>query len=207
MLDLDAIAGAQVAHAPFRFFVARGVLSAVDLAAVRADFPAIAKAGLFPLSQLSYGTLFARLIEELSGPAFGQLLAKKLDVELVDRPMMITVRGLCHKRDGRIHADSKAKVATCVLYLNDIWDESGGRLRMLRSSSSLDDYAAEVSPDGGSLAAYVRSEQSWHGHQPFVGERRYVMVNWMTSKAAVNREIARHNFSALVKRRLPALSR
>ncbi|MGE0697464.1 MAG: 2OG-Fe(II) oxygenase [Hyphomicrobiaceae bacterium] len=173
----------------------------------RADFPSISKAGLFPLSELSYGTMFARLAEELNDPAFGRLLGERLGLDLADRPVMMTVRGQCHQRDGRIHADSRAKVATCVLYLNDIWDESGGRLRMLRSPNDIEDYAAEVSPDGGTLVAYVRTEQSWHGHQTFVGARRYIMLNWMRSRLALARELTRHGFSALLKRRFAFLSR
>ncbi|MCB1549862.1 MAG: 2OG-Fe(II) oxygenase [Hyphomicrobiaceae bacterium] len=207
MLDLAAIAGAAVAPAPFPYLVAHGVLSAVDLAAVRADFPAISKAGLFPLSELNYGTTFAHLVEELNGAPFAGLMGERLGLELANRPVMVTVRGQCHKRDGSIHADSKAKVATCVLYLNDIWDESGGRLRMLRSSNDIDDYAAEVPPDGGTLVAYARTEHSWHGHKSYVGERRYIMLNWMVSKSVLVRELARHGFTAMFKRRFAMLSR
>ncbi|KAB2850338.1 MAG: 2OG-Fe(II) oxygenase [Hyphomicrobiaceae bacterium] len=202
MLNREIIAQAPVATAPFRFLVAYGVLSAVDLAAVRADFPSIGAAGLFPLSQLRYGEAFARMIGELSSPGFGKVISDRLGLDLAGHPLMITVRGRCHKRDGRIHADSRSKVATCVLYLNDVWDESGGRLRMLHSATDLDDYAAEVPPDGGTLAAYVRTDRSWHGHRPYVGERRYVMLNWMASKAALGRELARHGLSALLKRHL-----
>lgn len=207
MLDLGAIARAPVASVPFKFLVAYGVLSAVDLAAVRADFPFIVKAGLFPLAQLSYGTAFARLIEELRSPDFQILIGKMLGIELSSRTAMITVRGQCHRRDGRIHADSKAKVATCILYLNDIWDESGGRLRMLRGRGNLNDYVAEVPPDGGTLAAYLRTDNSWHGHLPYVGQRRYVMLSWMASRAALERELGRHHLSALVKRHLPTFCR
>lgn len=207
MLDLAAITGVPVASVPFPYLVAHGVLSAVDLAAVTADFPAISEAGLFPLSTLSYGDAFAHLVEELSGSAFSRLMGEKLGLDLADRPVMVTVRGHCHERDGRIHSDSRSKIATCVLYLNDIWDESGGRLRLLRSSSDLDDYAAEVSPDGGTLVAYVRTERSWHGHQTHAGARRYIMLNWMISKSVLTRELARHWFSALVKRRIAVWNR
>lgn len=205
MLNFDAIERATVASAPFKFMVAHGVLSAVDLAAVRADFPPIAKAGLFPLAQLSYGKTFARLLEDLGSPEFGALMSGKFGIELADRPAMITVRGQCHKRDGRIHADSRNKIATCILYLNDIWDESGGRLRMLRSRTDLNDYFAEVPPDGGTLAAYVRTDDSWHGHLPFVGERRYIMLNWMRSKGVLDRELARHHLSTVIKRHMPSI--
>jgi SM-20-related protein len=69
------------------------------------------------------------------------------------------------------------KVRECYLGnvgLNDIWDGSEGRLR---KPDGLNDFIAEIPPDGGTFASFLRSENSWHGHEPYVGERRYVMVN------------------------------
>lgn len=203
MLNLEAVARAPVATEPFKFFMAPGVLSAVDLAAVRADFPELRKPGIFPLSELQYGPAFSRLIEGIHSPQFARVMEKKYNVDLLDKPIMITVRGQAQKKDGRIHTDSKAKFVTCLLYLNDVWDEGGGCLRMLRNGSDLDDYAAEIPPNGGTLASFVRSENSWHGHEPFEGERRYVMFNWMTSQAEMDRELGRHKISAKVKRHIP----
>jgi hypothetical protein len=67
----------------------------------------------------------------------------------------------------------------------------------------LNDYLAEIQPNGGTLASFLRAENSWHGHEPYVGERRYVMFNWMTSQAALDRELGRHRFSAKVKQLNP----
>jgi SM-20-related protein len=38
---------------------------------------------------------------------------------------------------------------------------------------------AEVAPDEGNIFAFVRSDHSWHGHTPFVGERQVVQVTWL----------------------------
>jgi hypothetical protein len=203
MIDLDAIARAEVASEPFRFFAAPNVLNADDLAAIRNDFPDIRKPGIFPVSELSYGPAFGRLIDEIQSPELEDILAEKYAVDLSAMPLMITVRGQAQKKDGRIHTDTETKFVTCLLYLNDIWDDGGGRLRMLRKPDDLNDYAAEVPPNGGTLASFLRAENSWHGHEPYVGERRYVMFNWMTSQAALDRELGRHRFSAKVKRLNP----
>lgn len=188
---------------PFQFFATPGVLSAVDLAAARADFPDIRKPGIFPLRTLSYGPAFARLIESIRSPELEHVIEERYGVDLSDKPLMITVRGQAQAKDGRIHTDSKTKVVTCLLYLNDIWDESGGRLRMLRRPDDLEDYIAEIPPSGGTLASFLRTDTSWHGHEPYVGERRYVMFNWMTSDAALERELGRHRLSAKVKQLNP----
>lgn len=203
MIDFDAIAKAKVEREPFQFFAAPGVLSAADLAAVRTDFPDIRKPGIFPLSELSYGPAFTRLVEDIRSRIFEGAMAEKYGVDLSDKPLMITVRGRAQKKDGRIHTDTKTKFVTCLLYLNDIWDDSEGQLRMLRKPDDLNDCIAEIPPSGGTLASFLRSENSWHGHEPYVGERRYVMVNWMTSPAALERELGRHRFSAIVKQLNP----
>ena len=203
MIDLEAIARSEVTREPFRFFAAANVLSAADLAAIRADFPDIRRPGIFPLSELAYGPAFSRLIEDIRSRELEEVVAEKYGVDLSDKPLMITVRGRAQKKDGRIHSDTKTKFVTCLLYLNEIWDQGEGRLRMLRKPDDLDDFIAEIPPNGGTLASFLRSENSWHGHRPYLGERRYVMFNWMTSPAALRRELGRHRFSARIKQLNP----
>lgn len=199
MIDFGAIERTEITRDPFQFFATPGVLDAEDLAAVRADFPAIRKPGIFPLSELDFGPAFADLISDIRSSELEDILAEKYRVDLSDKPLMITVRGHAQKKDGRIHNDSKTKFVTCLLYLNELWDEGDGRLRMLHGPDNLDDSAAEISPNGGTLASFLRSGNSWHGHATYVGERRYVMFNWMTSQAALEHDLGRHRISAKLK--------
>lgn len=200
MIDFEAIAAAPLNRAPFSFFAVPDLLSRQDLAAIGDDFPQIRKPGIFPLSELAHGPAFGRLIDDIKSPILEQILARKYGVDLSDKPLMITVRGRAQKKDGRIHTDTKSKFVTCLFYLNSSWDESKGRLRMLNSPDDLEDAVAEIPPMGGTLASFLRAENSWHGHAPYTGERRYVMFNWMVSEAALARELGRHRFSAKVKR-------
>ncbi|HZV20359.1 MAG TPA: 2OG-Fe(II) oxygenase [Hyphomicrobiales bacterium] len=201
MLNIQAIKTAEAAHSPFPFFKAQ-VLGQDELAEIRADFPIIEKPGLFPVETLSFGPRFVSLLSDIHSPALSEAIGEKLGVDLEGLPQMVTVRGHAQAKDGRIHTDTKDKVATCLLYLNGAWDEGGGRLRLLRSGN-IEDYILEVPPNGGTLVAFKVSENSWHGHKPFVGERRYVMVNWLRSDGAHARHLARHQLSASVKRLLP----
>jgi hypothetical protein len=83
---------------------------------------------------------------------------------------MITVRGRCHRRDGKIHTDSKDKIVTGLLNLNNPdWAPASGRLRLLRSGTDLEDMLVEVPPTGGTMAVFKRSSNSWHGHHPYEG--------------------------------------
>jgi SM-20-related protein len=112
---------------------------------------------------------------------------------------MITVRGRCSEKDGKIHTDSKTKIITVLLYMNSSWENAGGRLRLLRSENDLEDMLFEVPPVEGTLLAFKRSDNSWHGHKPFTGERRVIQFNWVTSEEVVRREQGRHRFSATIK--------
>ena len=202
MLDLNALAVAPVAAEPFKFFVATDLLAPAALENIQSNFPEIGRPGIFPLAELNYGPNFASLIDEVRSPELAAIMSEKFGLDLVGKPMMITVRGRCQEKDGRIHTDTETKLVTALLYLKDVWEQAGGRLRLLRSADDVSDMIAEVPPNGGTLIAFKRSENSFHGHERYVGQRRYVMFNWMSSKAAAWREIARHRLSAKVKRYL-----
>ena len=203
LLNHDAIRAAAVTREPFNFFAVPKVLSSENLADIRDDFPDIRDAGIFPLSELTYGPAFARLIEAIRAPELEDILSEKFDVDLSGKPMMITVRGRCRPKDGRIHPDTESKIVTCLLYLNEPWESSGGRLRLLNSADDIDDVITEIPPNGGTLVAFRRADNSFHGHKPYDGPRRYVMFNWITSEAALAREIGRHKLSAKLKRLNP----
>jgi hypothetical protein len=198
-LDFEALAKATVFAAPFHFMIADRLIRPDRLEAVGADFPAITQPGLFPLQALSYGPNFAALIEELRGPRFAAAVGEALGVGLTGRAQMITVRGCCRSNDGAIHADSEDKLVSALLYLNRAWPGEGGRLRLLRNRYDLDDMVAEVAPRAGTFVAFRRSDNSWHGHKPYAGPRRAIMVNWMTEPAAARRETLRHRVSAWAK--------
>ncbi len=202
MLDILAIRQAKAAHQPFSFFQAQ-VLAEENLNQIQADFPEIAKPGVFPVDALQYGPGFASLLSDMQSPELAEAVGQKLGVDLKGLPMMITVRGQAQSKDGRIHTDTKDKVATCLLYLNNAWDDGGGRLRLLRNGEDLEDYITEIPPNGGAFVAFKVSHNSWHGHKPFVGERRSIMVNWLRSEGAHARQLGRHKLSARVKRLLP----
>lgn len=203
MFDYDLIRDAAVTTDPFRFFAVPGALPQAALKRAQGDFPVIRDPGIFPLSELSYGPGFAELIEAVRSSELEDIMSEKFDVDLSGKPIMITVRGRCRRTDGKIHTDTESKVVTCLLYLNDPWDDTGGRLRLLRRADDLDDMITEIPPHGGTLVAFKRSQNSFHGHKPYEGQRRYVMFNWITSEAAMNRELGRHRMSAKLKRLNP----
>lgn len=203
-LDIAALDAAPLLHDPYDYLIVRDFVRAETAAAIARDYPRIDKAGSFTLDDVQVRGALAELIAEMDGPAFRAAIEAKFDLDLSSLPTMFTVRGMCGAHDGQIHTDSKTKVITVLLYLNEAWAEDGGRLRLLRNGEDLDAVAAEVPPDFGTLLVFRRSETSWHGHKPFSGPRRVVQMNWVTSDRVAAWNQFRHRVSAAVKRIAPA---
>ena len=141
------------------------------LAAVHTDYPRIDHRGSFPVEELKYGPAFAGLLKTLTGPDMRAAFEEKFGIDLNGRPTMITARGRCGTRDGNIHTDAVTKIITVLIYMNPPWEEAGGCLRLLRSPTDIEDVLAEVPPVEGTLVAFRRSDNSYHGHKPFIGPR------------------------------------
>ncbi len=180
LIDLDAFDAASLQHDPFDFLVVPGFLKPEALAAVNRDFPDLAGPSNYAMDDVTnYGSAFGKLLEELHSPEVSEHFARKFGVDLDGAPLTMSVRKYCEKSDGNIHADHWSKIITTLIYFNEEWPHEGGRLRMLRSKDDMDDYTAEVAPEGGTLLAFRRTDHSYHGHKPFVGERRIMQMSWV----------------------------
>ncbi len=199
-IDLDRFVATPLVSDPFDHLIVPHFVRPEAEDGVNADFPRIDKPGSFPASTLEFGPRFKALLEALYAPEVTQAFAEKFDMDLGHRPIMVTVRGQAQAKDGRIHTDSKTKVITVLIYMNPSWEATGGRLRLLRSPDSLDDPVAEVPPEAGTLLAFRNGPTAWHGHERHVGQRRSIQLNWVTDQSVVQREQARHRFSARMKR-------
>ena len=200
-LDLDAVRAARTERDPYYYMIAGDVIRPNVRDALRADFPSIRQPGFFPEEDLECRGSFVRLLDEMKRPELSRIVSDKLDIELVEKPKMITIRRLSASKDGRIHTDSQSKIATLLIYLNDAWDAPvEGRLRVLRNGHDFEAMTDEISPVTGSLFAFRRADNSWHGHKPFVGERRVVQMTWLQSEADVERKRKRGFVSLLLKK-------
>jgi len=199
-LDLPALKAAPVAKEPFEYLVVPGFVRPDACAAINGDYPKISETGSFPVGQLTYGAEFKHFVDEMGSDEFREAFEEKFGIDLTGRPHTITVRGRCSPKDGQIHTDSKSKIITILIYMNPEWEASGGRLRLLRSGDDLEDVIMEVPPAAGTLLAFRRSDNSWHGHKPFAGERRVIQFNWVTSDGDRRIAMLRHHVSASFKR-------
>ena len=182
-LDVDKFEATGRVADPFEFIIVPAFLKPERLGDVNGDFPAIDQAGNFPIDDLTFGPHFGAFLDEIKGPEFAAAIERKFDVDLDGLRPVVTVRAHAQKSDGNIHTDAPSKVLTALIYLNQAWESEGGRLRLMRNERDFDDYIAEVPPIAGTLLLFKRSDNSWHGHKPFVGPRRTIQVNWVSDAA------------------------
>lgn len=182
VFDFNKLQGASVASDPFDFFVVEDFVDHDATESIIRDYPDVNAPKNFRLEQLELGGSFQAFVEQLQSPEFAEAVGNKFHMDLVGKPVEITVRGLCERTDGKIHTDSKTKLVTALLYFNEEWSQPGGQLRMLRSEKDIEDYAAEVAPLAGTMLAFRRSDRSFHGHKAFEGQRRMVQISWVKAK-------------------------
>ncbi len=204
MLSIDQIGteDALVRDTPFHFFVAEGQLSPEYEADLDRDFPKYGEAGYLPYDPVECGPSFNALVDELTSVEVGNAIGVRLGIPDLGRyPTLVSVSRSLNHSHGTIHTDGKSKIVTALLYLSHDWpDTSDGCLRFLDKIDDIDSLVApEVRPLYGTLAAFRRADNSFHGHLPMNGERRVIQVAWLVSEEAKLRKTRRGRMSRVVK--------
>lgn len=199
VLKLDALAASTLKTDPYPYFTVERAIDAEHINDIITGFPAINDGGSYNIDDVEMSPAFRCLIDSIDTPAFRRIICDKFNVAVMDLPMMITLRGYSRKKDGRIHTDSKTKVATILIYLNEDWQADTGKLRVLRSADNMDDFVEEISPGPGSLMAFKVTDNCWHGYPSFEGKRQSIQINFLTSEAAGNKHRFFHRLSARLK--------
>jgi hypothetical protein len=179
ILNLKTLDDAPLQRDPYDHLVVKGAITPEMIVELNRDYPEIDKPANFPPGELEYGPRFGQLLEELDSGEFQEHVARKFEVDLSGAIKTITVRSLSEPSDGNIHTDHWSKIITLLVYFNPEWEQPGGRFRVLRSPSDIEDYAAEVPPIAGTILAFHRNDHSYHGYKSFKGERRMVQMSWV----------------------------
>lgn len=199
-IDVDTLQDTQVSQQPFPHTVIKNFIHPSKLKEVCDAFPELSDGGSFNCNEDNTRGALAHFINELHSDEMRNWLEERFDIDLQDKPIMATLRGLSRAKDGRIHTDSKDKIITLLIYLNPDWNESeGGNLRVLRSEN-IDDYADEVKPEAGTCLIFKVTDNCWHGYKPFVGSRRQIMFNFLVSDTALKKHKSSHGLSAFMKK-------
>lgn len=200
ILDVSAVRAAPVAREPYPYTLGTNVLNPDAIDAIRRDFPDIAKPGYLTVDEVALKGRFKALIDELESDAFSKILGEKFGIDLVSCPRLTTIMRKSQLKYGSIHTDGPSKVLTLLVYMNDAWDApAAGRLRVLYDGRNYAPFAVEVPPTMGTMFAFQRADNSWHGHEPFEGERRVVQVAWLKDAAELERKRKRNRTAQFLK--------
>ena len=200
VLEPDAIRKAPLSREPYDFFLGENFLKTDAIDTLRGDFPAIDKPGYLTVDEVALKGRFKTLIEELEGGELTEELSKKFGRDLHPYPRLTTIMKRSQPKYGAIHTDGPSKVMTMLVYMNDVWEkDEGGRLRVLYDQKTFEPYAVEVPPTMGTVFAFLRADNSWHGHKPFSGERKVVQVAWVKDAAELARKKKRNGVAQFFK--------
>ena len=198
-INFDEIENTDVNNRPFPYFGLEKALNTDFQKDLISDFPEILKGGSFPLESIEVKDSLKGLVSEIKSEQFRALLGKKFDVNLSGKPIVITARGYSREADGKIHTDSKTKLITVLIYLNEQWDSPTGRLRIL-NSNDMSDCQEEFSSSFGQMIAFKVTENCWHGYLPHKGKRQSLQVNYLIDTKSSKYHFYRHKLSAFFKR-------
>ena len=200
VIDVEAIRRAPVSREPYTHMLVDNVLNAEVVPALRAEFPNITKPGFLTVDEVEMRGRFKQLIDELESPELSEVMSERMGLDLHPYPRLTTIRKISQAKDGRSHTDGTAKVMTLLVYMNDAWkDDGAGRLRVLYGPDGFEPYKLEVPPTMGTMFAFLRADNSWHGHPPFAGERRVVQVAWVKNEAELARKKKRNSMAQFLK--------
>ena len=205
ILELKKIKDARVVDDNFPFFtVSNAFIDKLIIKSLVEDFPLVSAGGSFLSKDLNAGPSFLKLVKELEGKKLRKILEKKFKIDLSDKPVVTTFRGYSRKKDGKIHSDSKTKIITVLLYLNEKWTHKNGRLRLLPGDKNIDEYLIEIPATLGSLVAFKVEKNCWHGYKSFVGNRLALQLNYLYEESLVKHNL-RHKLSSETKKLLGLL--
>lgn len=201
LLDLAALNAAPASTDPYQHVLVNNLLAPGAAERLTADYPVIPVTGYIAMEEAVLTPTFSMLADELRGPELTEALSQKFGRDFHVFPRLVTMRRWSQAKEGHIHTDSERKIMTMLLYLNPTWVEasSAGNLRVLYNEKQFEPYALEIPPLIGTSFAFTRSENSWHGHLPFTGERRVVQVTWLRDADALDRKVSNNKFHQKLK--------
>jgi len=200
VIDIEAIRRTEVSRDPYTHMLVDNVLNRDAVPTLRAEFPNITKPGFLTVDEVELRGRFKQLIDELESPELSEVMSERMGLDLHPYPRLTTIRKISQAKDGRSHTDGTAKIMTLLVYMNDAWtDDGAGRLRVLYGADGFEPYKLEVPPTMGTMFAFLRADNSWHGHPPFAGERRVVQVAWVRNEAELARKKKRNSMAQFLK--------
>lgn len=197
-LAIDTLQATDVQLSPYPYMVIKDFIKPEFLQQAVAEFPDLSKGGSYPLAEVPDNQTLQQVADIFDGQEMRDIMSSKFDVDLQDKPLLLTLRGYSRAKDGRVHTDSKTKILTVLIYLNEDWQEQTGNLRVL-GSNDLQDTVEEIPATGGLMMAFKVTDNCWHGYPAFEGKRQSIQINYIVGDGAANKHRFLHGLSAKLK--------
>ena len=199
LLNLKALDDAVVSPEPYPHLVIDNFFNPNRLSDIIQQYPKIDQGGSFPPETFALTDLYKSLLTSLQGAELRKSIGQKFSLELADKPCVITFRGFSRAKDGKVHTDSKSKLVTLLLYVNESWPDESGQLRIL-NSDDVNDVHTEVLPTAGRAILFKVTDNCWHGYPSYEGQRQAIQLNYLVSEKAMGKHKTLHRWSAWIKR-------
>ena len=178
IFDFDKLGALKLQEVPFRYLVHdASILDPEILEKLCEDFPETPKVGHNDAKDLKVGAEWKAFTEEIYSPAYRKAMERITGLQLSGYEVGIGIRRLSKLSHGAPHADVPRKKVTHLIYFNQEWPFTTGRLRVLRSKN-LEDVHETITPLKGTGLIFVVSQNSFHGFEPFEGIRKAIQINF-----------------------------
>ena len=84
-LGIEAFRATPLVKEPFEHLIVERFIGPAALAEINADYPKISSSGSFPTDELTFGSAFSTLLDELNGDEFLEAISMRLN-EIVRKP-------------------------------------------------------------------------------------------------------------------------
>ena len=78
MLDLERFRATPLTREPFEFLIVPEFVKADARSAIHDDYPGVDRPGSFPLGEVTYGSAFAKLVEQMRSDEFRRRLRREI---------------------------------------------------------------------------------------------------------------------------------
>lgn len=92
LIDIDRLSEAPLNQDPFDHVIVPGFIRQDALESVHKDYPDVGKPGSYPVASVVCGPSFEQVLQDIQSPEMTAAIEEKFEIDLTDRPTMVTVR-------------------------------------------------------------------------------------------------------------------
>lgn len=178
LVNYNHLRSLRLHREPFQYVAHDGsILDAECAQTLCREFPDIGEVGHVDAKDVVVSASWKAFLDEIASPEYRGAMEQVTGLDLSSYQVGIGFRRLSKLSHGAPHCDVPRKRVTHLIYFNKDWPRDTGRLRILRSGN-LDDVHETITPLNGHGVIFRVGSRSFHGFEPFEGERKAIQINF-----------------------------